>query len=125
MSSSSRSSSSYLLQSWPIRHLRHGRRRGTPRTGSMAEKGGLAIVDHRANVRGVALEALGEAMALVVNGGDGEPNLGEVHGGELDHLARFVGEAVDDGNGAEDGHAAAGDPALGENAEPSRVDEGG
>ena len=86
---------------------------------------GLAVVEHGADVRDVGLEALGEAVPLVVDGGDGEALLGEVDGGEQDHPAGLAGEAVDDGDGAEDGGVPAGHPALREDAEPPRVDEGG
>ena len=87
-----------MLRPWLTWHLRHGRRslqrdgaaEGLPVQEALqwrrvvdAEgcEGGFAVVEHRANVRGVALEALGEGVALVVNG---EPRLGKVDGGGLD-----------------------------------------
>ncbi|CAL4963887.1 unnamed protein product [Urochloa decumbens] len=93
--------------------------------GAEGVEGGVAVVEHRVDVGDVALEALGEAVALVVERGDGEPGGGEVDGGQLDHPAGLAGEAVHDGDGAEDWGWGKGCPALGEDAEAPRVDEGG
>ncbi|CAL4956842.1 unnamed protein product [Urochloa decumbens] len=93
--------------------------------GTEGVEGGVAVVEHRVDVGDVALEALGEAVALVVERGDGEPGGGEVDGRQLDHPAGFAGEAVHDGDGAEDWGGGQGGPALGEDAEATRVDEGG
>ena len=94
--------------------------------GAERREGGVAVVQDRLDVGDVALEPLGEAVALVVERGDGEARGGEVDGRELDHPAGLAREAVHDGDGAQDaGAVPAGHPALGEDAQAPRVDEGG
>lgn len=53
---------------------------------------GDAVVDDGVDVGNVGDEAVGEAVALVVDGADGE-----VDGDELDEPAGLAGVAVDDG----------------------------
>jgi hypothetical protein len=62
---------------------------------------GLAVEE--AGERGRVVGAEGrEGGVAVVERCDSEPRRGEVDGGELDHLAGLAGEAVHDGDGAED-----------------------
>jgi hypothetical protein len=71
----------------------------------------------------VALQALKEAMALVVKHEDSKPIRSEVDGGELDHPAGLAGEAVHDGDGADDGDDSVGGWGWGQ--EGWRVKAGG
>lgn len=62
--------------------------------GTECHEGGIAVVKDEADVGDVALEALGEAVALVVEGSDGEPERGEVDvAGQL-RQGHSVGAAV-------------------------------
>ena len=56
---------------------------------------GNTVVDDGIDIRYVSVEAVGEAMALVVDGAGGEAGSGEIHGGELEEPAGLAGEAVD------------------------------
>lgn len=53
------------------------------------------VVDDRIDVRYVSHEAVGEAVALVIDGANGESMLGYVNSGELHEPAGLAGEAVD------------------------------
>lgn len=90
-------------------------------TGAEGVEEGDAVVDDGVDVGNVGDEAVGEAVALVVDGADGEAGLGEVDGGELDEPAGLAGEAVDDGQGSEDRSGRKWGPPLGEELEASGI----
>ena len=56
---------------------------------------GNTVVDDGIDIRNMSVEAVGEAVALVVDGAGGEAGFGEIHGGELEEPAGLAGEAVD------------------------------
>lgn len=95
-------------------------REGRRVAGAEGVEVGDAVVDDGADVRdvgGEAVEAVGEAVALVVEGADGEARLSEVDAGELDEPAGLAGEAVDEGDDADDGLRGEWSPRLGEDVE--------
>ena len=66
-------------------------------------------------------EAVGEAVALVVDGAGGESGLGEVDGGELEEPAGLAGEAVHEGKGSSQFRRREREPPLREELEAPRV----
>lgn len=76
-------------------------------------------------MNGEAVEGVGEAVALVVDGGDGEAGFGEEDGGESHEPAGLAGEAVDDADCAEDKGRGLWGPGLGEEAEAAWVGDVG
>ncbi|XP_020979390.1 uncharacterized protein LOC110271987 [Arachis ipaensis] len=79
-----------------------GRKRRIEARAEFVEEGD-AVVDDEVDVRDVGDEAVGEAVALMVNGAGGESGLGEVDGGELEEPAGFAGKSVNDSEGSGDG----------------------
>lgn len=63
---------------------------------------GDAVVDDGVDVRDVSNETVGEAVALVIDGTCGESRFGEVYSCELDEPTGLAGEAVDEGDNADD-----------------------
>lgn len=63
---------------------------------------GDAVIDDRIDVGNVGDEAVGEAMALVIDGAGGETGFGEMDGSELDNPAGLAGETMDDGESTDD-----------------------
>lgn len=62
-------------------------------------------------------------MALVIQRAHGKAGFGKVDGSELDKPARFAGEAMDEGDDANDLFGGQWGPTLGEDVEASGINE--
>lgn len=82
---------------------------------------GNTVIDDGIDIRNVSDEAVGEAVALVVDGAGGEAGFGEIHGGELEEPAGLAGEAVDESQGPDGFGRRQWVPPLSEELETSRV----
>ncbi|KAF7820130.1 Tyrosine-specific transport protein [Senna tora] len=102
--------------------VEEGREGGVESRAEGVEEGD-AVVDDGIDVGDVGDEAVGEAVALVVDGASGESGVGEVNGGELEEPAGLAGVAVDEGDGADDGGGREWGPPLGEELEASGVSD--
>ena len=96
-----------------------GQRRGEARAEGVED--GDAVVDDGIDVGDVGAQAVGEPVALVIDGADGEATvLGEEDGGEEHEPAGLSCEAVDDAEHA-DGVAPKGSPRLVEDILPAGI----
>lgn len=86
-------------------------------------KEGNAVVHDGVDVGDVSNESFGEAVALVVDGADGEPGLGEVDGRQLDEPAGLSGESVNDGQDSDDLRGGERRPPLSEELETSWISD--
>lgn len=82
---------------------------------------GDAVIDNGVNVGYMSHEAIGEAMALMIDCADGETVLGEVNGGELNEPAGLAGESVNDADDADGVRGREWGPPLSEEFETSRI----
>lgn len=82
---------------------------------------GDTVVDDGIDVWYVSHEAVGEAVALVVDGADGESMLGYVNSGELHEPAGLAGEAVDDADCTYELGGIKRDPPLSEELEAAGI----
>lgn len=64
---------------------------------------GDTVVDEEVDIEDVSEEAVGEAVALVVEGVGDKAGLGEVDGSELEEPARLAGVVVHGDEGSNDG----------------------
>lgn len=73
---------------------------------------GDAVIDDRVDVGDMGNEAVGEAVALVIDGAGGETGFGEMDGRELEKPAGLAGETVDDGKSTDNFSRREGSPGL-------------
>lgn len=79
------------------------------------------VVDDGVNIRNVVLKAVGESMALMIDGAGDESGLSEMHGSQLNKPARFSGEAMDDGDDSDWFDRSVRDPPLSEELKASGI----